>query len=104
MNVPPKDWNGRMYDVGIYKMGFLLTLYKNLHVGDQVDFTVDHKLCFGICSNLQTGDIFSSLKVVRHYVELDMKMFPNGLKVTLNEEPVGGKFTFLTDLMDDARY
>ena len=104
VNIPPKDWNGRMYSVGIYKMGFLLSLFKNLHVGDQVEFSINQKLCFGVSSNLQTGDLFSSLKTIKHHVEVDMKVFPSGLKVMLNEEPIGGKHTFAMELLDNARY
>ncbi len=93
-----------MYDVGIYKMGFLYTLFKNLHVGDQVDFIIDHKLCFGMSTNVLTGDLFSSLKIVKHPLEVDMRQFPCGLKVVLNEEPVGGKHTFTTGPLEDSRY
>ncbi len=103
-NIPPKDWNGRMYDIGLYKMKYLLVVHKDLHVGEQAEFQLDNKLCFGVTTNIKTGDVFSSIDSIRYYSEFDMDKFPYGMKVTLNEEPGGGRYSFAAELMEDTLY
>lgn len=104
-NIPPKDWNGRMYDIGIFKQNYLLVVHKDLHIGEQAEFLLDNILCFGATTTLKTGDIFTSIdSSVRYYTEFDLDKFPYGMKVVLNEEPGGGRYSFTAQLMEEALY
>lgn len=93
-NKPPCAWNGRKFDIGIYKCGNLLLMQKGVHVGDQVDFIVEPKLCFAVCRNIDVGDFFPSLEIVSYATEFDLTQYPQGMEVVLSETPGGGRYIF----------
>ncbi len=95
-NTPPLGgtWSGRTYDVSLYKSGKLLVTQRDVHVGSQADIELQPKLFFGVVSNLHIGEVFTSLNITEALTEFDLSQFPNGLMVTLTQEPVGGQYTF----------
>ena len=93
-NIPPASWSGRMFDVGIYKEGRLLVTQPDVHIGNQIDFMLQPKLYFGVVRNMHVGDTFTSLEITSALTEFDLSNFPNGLEVTLNEAPGGGRYSF----------
>ena len=72
----------------------------DVHVGDQVDFMLQPKLYFGVVRNMKVGDTFTSLEITSALAEFDLSNFPNGLIVTLNQEPGGGRYSFSGQPMD----
>lgn len=90
----PITWNGRKFNVGIYRNNKLFLAHKDVHVGNQIDFIGSPILYFGIVRNLSMGDVFCGLEVMRFLEEFDLRHFPDGMEVTLHEEPSGGKYTF----------
>ncbi len=95
-NTPPLGgtWTGRMYDVSLYKSGKLLVTQQNVHVGNQADIELQPKVFFGVTRNLTVGDVFTSLSITEGLTEFDLSQYPDGLLVTLNQEPVGGFYSF----------
>ncbi len=95
-NVPPRGgtWTGRMYDVSLYKSGKLLVTQKDVHVGSQADIELQPKVFFGVVRNIHVGDVFKSLDITEGLTQFDLSQFPGGLKVTLDQEAVGGQYTF----------
>lgn len=93
-NKPPTTWNGRKFDVGVFKDGKLLVTQSEVHIGDQVDFMLQPKLFFAVCRNLQVGDVFTSLEITSCMTEFDLSNFPHGMEVTLSEAAGGGKYSF----------
>ena len=90
----PTTWNGRKFNVGIYKNEKLLLTHNDVHVGDQIDFVMNPILFFGIVRNMSAGDVFYSLEVMSYLQQFDLKKYPDGMEVTLTEEPTGGMYTF----------
>ena len=93
-NKPPSAWSGRMFDVGVYKEGRLLVTQPDVYVGNQVDFMLQPKLFFGVVRNLNVGDTFTSLEITSSLTMFDLSQFPNGIVVTLNQQPGGGQYSF----------
>ena len=93
-NTPPTSWSGRKFDIGVYKDGHLLVVQPDVHIGNQIDFMLQHKLYFGVTRNMHVGDVFTSLENTSAHTEFDLSNFPNGLEVTLNEAPGGGHYNF----------
>ncbi len=93
-NKAPSAWNGRKFDVGIYKDGKLLVTQKDVHVGNQVDFLLQPRLYFAVVRNVTIGDIFTTLEITSCMTEFDLDQFPHGMEVTLNEAPGGGQYSF----------
>ena len=102
-NVHPSSWSGRMFDCGIYKNNRLLVVQKEVHINDQVDFMLQPKISFAVARNLQVGPIFTSLEIQSQMTDFDLSEYPTGLVVTLDEELVGGAYTFTgTPMLGDA--
>lgn len=93
-NKPPSAWNGRKFDIGIYKEGKLILTHKDVHVGNQVDFMLQPRLFFAVVRNVTIGDVFTSLEIMTSMTEFDLSDYPHGMEVTLNEAPGGGQFKF----------
>ena len=93
-NIPPASWSGRKFDVGIYRDNRLLVTQKDVHVGNQIDFMLQPKLYFGVVRNMHVGDVFTSLEITSSLTEFDLSDYPNGIEVTLNEAPGGGRYSF----------
>ena len=83
-----------MFDIGVYKSNHLLVTQPDVHVGDQVDFMLQPKLYFGVVRNMKVGDTFTSLEITSALTEFDLSNYPNGLDVTLAQEPGGGQYKF----------
>ena len=83
-----------MFDIGIYKADRLLVTQPDVHVGNQIDFMLQPKLFFGVVRNMKVGDTFTSLEITSALTEFDLSDYPNGIEVTLNEEPGEGRYTF----------
>ena len=83
-----------MFDVGVYKEGRLLVTQPDVHVGNQIDFMLQPKLFFGVVRNMKVGDVFTSLEITSSLSEFDLSSYPNGIEVTLNEQPGGGRYSF----------
>ncbi len=105
-NTPPLGgaWSGRMYDVSLYKSGKVLITQKDVHVGSQAILELKPELFFGVVHNLQVGDIFTSLNKTEAPTAFDLSQYPNGLMVTLTQEPVGGQYTFIGGQMPAPEY
>ncbi len=93
-NKIPKAWTGRMFNVGIFKDDRLILTQPDVHVGDQVVFIMKPVLFFSIVRNVSVGQIFSSLEIMSCLQEFDLNNFPDGMEVTLDEEPTGGRYSF----------
>ena len=83
-----------MFDVGVYKEGRLLVVQPDVHIGNQIDFMLQPKLYFGVVRNMHVGDVFTSLEITSSLTEFDLSNFPNGIEVTLNQAPGGGRYSF----------
>ena len=93
-NVDPKSWTGRKFDVGVYKANRLLTVERGVNISSQVDFELQPKLYFAVVRNFVVGKIFTMDQITSHMELFDLSKFPDGIVVTLTQEPVGGKYTF----------
>ena len=74
-NVPPVTWNGRVFDMNLYKNVGIMLAEKGVR-GSQADFMFKPKLPVFTCT------------------EFDLSTFPNGLQVTIAEQPGGGRYNF----------
>ena len=95
----PQGWTGRKYNIGLNKAGRLLVIQEGVHVGDQADFMLQPKLFFGVVRNMHVGQTFKSLEIAQSLTPFDLSEYPNGLKVTLNEEKSGGAYAFTGETM-----
>jgi dynein heavy chain 1 len=98
-NTIPSAWSGRKFNMGIYKNQRLLVTQEDVHVGDQADFMLKPKLFFAVVRNMHVGKVFTSLEITSFNKEFDLSNYPNGIVVTLNEAPSGGKYTFTASQM-----
>ena len=57
------------------------------------------KLYFGVVRNLKVGDVFTTLEITSSISEFDLSDYPNGIEVTLNEAPGGGRYSFFGQRM-----
>ena len=83
-----------MFDIGIYKLGRLLVTQPDVPVGSQVDFILQPRLYFGVVRNMRVGDTFTSLEITAALTEFDLSIYPNGITVTMREDPGYGRFVF----------
>lgn len=67
---------------------------KDVHVGEKVYFVLERKLFFSVVHNIPVGRVFSSLQTMSYLVEFDLDDFPDGLEVSLTQQPYGGKYEF----------
>ena len=88
-----------MFDVGVYKEGRLLVIQPDVHVGNQIDFMLQPKLFFGVVRNMKVGETFTSLEITSSLTEFDLSNFPNGIEVTLSQQPGGGQYIFTGESM-----
>ena len=96
-NTIPDTWNGRKFNVGIYKNDKLFIVTTDLHVGDKVSITIKPLLYFAVVRNFELGEIFTSFEYMTHIELFDLTKFPNGMEVTLTQEPGGGRYKFTAD-------
>ena len=93
-NKKPNSWSGRMFDVGFYNNNRLLVTQPSVHVGEQVDFMLHPKIYFKVVLNMRVGDTLTSLEINTGLTEFDLSGYPNGIIVTLNQQPHDGEFIF----------
>ena len=93
-NVQPLAWSGRMFDIGVYKDNRLLVTQPDVRTDNQIDFMLQPKVFFGVVRNMKVGDTFTSLEITSSLEMFDLSNFPNGIVVTLNQAPGGGKYSF----------
>ena len=98
-NVQPLAWSGRMFDVGVYKDNRLLVTQPDVRTDDQIDFMLQPKVYFGVVRNMKVGDTFTSLEITSSFEMFDLSNFPNGIVVTLNQAPGGGRYSFSAESM-----
>ena len=67
---------------------------KSVHVGSQANFMLMPKLFFGVIREMNVGDTFTVLETDSTNTEFDLSEYPNGLEVTLTEQPGGGRYSF----------
>ena len=80
--------------MNLYKNGRILMSEKNVHVGSQANFMLKPKLYFGVVREMNVGDTFTGLETDSTNTEFDLSEYPNGLEVTLSEQPGGGLYSF----------
>ena len=97
-NVQPSSWDGRTFDIAVYKQGRILVTQPDIHVGNQVDFMLTPKLFFGVVRNMKVGETFKSLEITSFLTEFDLSQYINGVKITLKELG-GGKYIFSAESM-----
>lgn len=93
-NEKPEKWSGRLFDIGLYKNHRLLTVYKNVDVGNQVDLMLQPKLLFAVVRNMYVGKVFTTLEMTTSMTEFDLTNYPDGLVVTLTAEGGSGEYVF----------
>ncbi len=93
-NARPPCWSGRKYDVSLYKSDSPLMIQRGVLPGDQAVLVLRPILYFGIVRNMKVGDVFPSLEIASSLMEFDITKYPNGLEVTLSQEPSGGMYVF----------
>ncbi len=92
-------WNGRKFNVEIYKNNRLFLTHPELRADDRIDFLLHHKLYFGVVYNMKVEQSFTSLGVTTANTMFDLDQYPNGIIVTLDQMPGGGKFSFTAKSM-----
>ena len=93
-NAVPSTWSGRKFNVGIYKNNKLFITQNDVHVGDRVHIKVKPVLYFAVSRNFDIGEKFMTFEVMTHVEMFDLTKFPNGMQITLTEQPAGGKYKF----------
>ena len=93
-NVTPITWSGRSFDVSLYKGGRILLSEKGVRVGSQAHMMLKPMLYFGIVMETVAGETPNTLQTASSLTEFDLNNFPNGLVVTLKEEPGSGQYKF----------
>lgn len=112
-NKLPATWSGRKINVALYKSGEAIIVKKNVRVGDYVELRPTDKLYFCcVEADILSDDAdypFSGHKgnTSEEMVEemsdaeftptmkLDLKMYPNGVDVTIQENEISGQILFL---------
>ena len=59
-----------------------------------MEFILQPRLYFGVVRNMRVGDTFTSLEVTTALTEFDLSIYPNGITVTLKEDPGYRSFIF----------
>ncbi len=95
VNSVPHTWSGRKFNVGIYKNNKLFMIQNDIHVGDKVTITINPMLYFAVTRNFDTGEKFTTFELMTHIDVFDLTKFPNGMEVSLVEQPGGGKYKFI---------
>ena len=98
-NIAPLAWNGRKFNVEVYKANRVFLTHLEVRADDRIDFLLEHKLYFGIVYNMKVGQTFTSLGRTTANTMFDLYQYPNGITVTLDQMPGGGKFTFTAESM-----
>ena len=93
-NTRPKTWNGRTFDIGVYKNNRLLIVQKDVKVDDQEDFQLQPKLFFAVARNIKIGQTFTSAEISSAFADYDLSDYPDGIVVTLSQAKVGGQYSF----------
>ena len=93
-NTIPSCWNGRKYDVGIFRDGKLLMQSRLLHVGEQVNFLVKPLLYFAVVRNVKFEESVHIGEVSSYETMFDLSKFPTGLDVYLYKRAGGGLYYF----------
>ena len=84
-----------MFDAHLYKGGHLLISHKDLHPGSQAEIQLKPILYFGrVSHNMSVGDEFKTPEVAQSLTEFDLSNYPNGIVVTLSQEPGEGQYHF----------
>ena len=86
--------HGHQYDFSIMKDNHNFIIQPDVAAGSQAVFLVKPILSFGVVSNLETGETFESSQITSDLFPFDLSEFPNGMEVTLNREPGGGRYYF----------
>lgn len=110
-NKLPTTWFGRKINVALYKSSKALVIKKNVRVGDYVELKLTDKLYF-CCMETQSPTMeyeieeFFTKKQNHEEVDfceaeftplmkLDMKRFPGGVNVTIQENEMSGQILFI---------
>ncbi len=86
-----------MFDCHIYKDNHSLVSQNDVHTGDSAVFLIKPILCFSVAKNIQIGQAFESSQVSTEPFKVDLSEYPNGLEVTLQQQPGGGKYFFTAE-------
>ena len=114
-NKLPATWSGRKINVALYKCGQAIITKKNVRVGDYVELRPTDKL--HIClieADILSEDVDSPLfgskssgasreELIKEISEaefsptmkLDLKTYPNGVDVTIQENEISGQILFV---------
>lgn len=102
-NIQPASWCGQTFDIGIYKSGRCIVTEPDVHTDNQINFLLQPRLYFAVARNVELGEIFKSLEWSIDHTEVDLTKYPNGMIMTLTEQPGGGKYVFTPTEMPPGR-
>ncbi len=100
-NKTPASWSGQAFDTSAYKDGNLLVTQRGVQPGSQAELVLKPILYFGVAQHLSVGDVFISLEATESPTMFDLSKFPNGLEVTLVEDPFEGQYVFTGKAKED---
>lgn len=93
-NLEPESWQGRKFDIGLYKNSRLFIKEPLVHVGDQVNFVQKPIISFAISRNMHVGKAFTAVELSSNLASFNLTEYPNGLIVTLTAEGSGEEYMF----------
>lgn len=93
-NTIPDTWDGRKFNVDLFRDDKLFLTSTEVHVGDQVDFLIKPVLFFAVSHQYAIGEVFNSTEVMSYVHKYDLSKYPEGMEVTLTQQAGGGKFEF----------
>ncbi len=93
-NSIPSSWNGRKYDVGIFRDNKLLMQRKQVHVGGQAEFLVNSVIYFAVVRNVQFEEEIHIGEMTMETTTIELSKYPTGLNIYLYKTPGGGRYYF----------
>ena len=93
-NTVPSCWNGRKYNIEVFRDEKLFLEMKNVNVGNQADFQVNPKVYFAVARNIKFAQSVYIGEMTSGETMFDLSKYPSGLNVYLYKTAGGGRYYF----------
>ena len=94
VNTAPTSWDGRKYDVGLYRDSKLILQGSHVQTGNKATFNPNHTLYFSVARNISIGSCMHTGEITCEFSAFDLREYPTGMNIYLTKSPGGGMYKF----------